>query len=108
MVDQLLEGVRQDNMTNDAVSRDAVVNSAPLGAAGPLEIVGELRDEGDFTAAFTDDVGINGISPDNKEVTEPTEAPVAIDPDIYCDYYDIFDEFYLYISYESSLIHDLR
>jgi hypothetical protein len=108
MADQLLESVRQDNMADGAVSRDAAVDSATLGAAGPLEIVGELRDEVNFTAAFTDDAGVNGIRPGDEEAIEPIAAPVAIDPDIYRDYYDIFGAFYLYISYESSLIRDLR
>ena len=69
---------------NDAGLRGAAVNGAALGAAEDLEMVGELRDTDN--AAFTDDAGVVDPIPGGEEAME---APAAVDPDIYRDYYDI-------------------
>jgi hypothetical protein len=87
----LLENVRQVIMADDIVSSDATVDDAVLKG------IGTLRDEVETdTAAFTDDAGVDGISPGDEEAIE---VPVAIESCIYHDYYDIFGMFsplYLY------------
>jgi hypothetical protein len=58
---------------------DGDIDCAALGAAEASEDVGELRYKMDM-AAFTDDTSVNGAF----------EAPVAIDSDMYRDYYNMF------------------
>jgi hypothetical protein len=94
MTDQLFEIVDQDTVADEAVSRGAAIESAALGAAGVPEIVGELRDEVDFTAPFTEDAGVDCISPGDEDANNVIGAMVAVDSAIYRDYYDGFGAFH--------------
>jgi hypothetical protein len=74
-----LKAVAQVNNTGSSGA-----NTACVGVAGPSEDVGELTDNAD---ALIDDAHIGSISLGNEEAVE---ALVAIDSDVYCDYYNIF------------------
>jgi hypothetical protein len=79
--------VDQDIMVNHAASEEATPADTCLVTRDPEE-VGELRDEADLgtdVEAFTEDVIADGIEPGDEGPA--ILAPVAVDSDIYHDYY---------------------